>query len=199
MGTLGGLLHIHYIYFNTAVNFVSLSFYLLIHGKNAFGPPKIDEDSLIADPMNDAGNDLALAVHIVLVNNTSFRFADALHHDLFCCLRSNPSEVLWRNLIFNNITQFIFRVDGSRLFKSHLYERIRDYINHVFPHKDINIAPFTIYADPYILSCAIVFLICRNQSGFDGFNKQIFRYVPLFLQIIHGENQFFVHAELFPP
>src|SRR4051812_14000023 len=95
---------------------IFLCFRIETVGKYCLYFSKVDDQSApFSDPLDRSGDELMDAVSILFIDHIPFSTAEPLRDHLLCCLRCNPSKIMWCNLYGYPIAELTLRVNFSCL------------------------------------------------------------------------------------
>ncbi len=105
------LVHFQHVAFDPLILVQVFSRYLLAAWQRRFRLAQVDRYRLVVDALHGPGNQLAFTVDVRAIQHVTFRFADTLQDDLFCCLRGDPPEILRRRFDQHRLADRGFRAN----------------------------------------------------------------------------------------
>src|SRR5690606_3057995 len=105
------------VHFQAGARRVRFARDLLAGNELGFDAAQVDDDVALVHALHDAGDDVALAVGVLLVQQVALRVADALDDDLFGRPRRDTTEVPRRHFHLNYVADLVVGVDAARFFE----------------------------------------------------------------------------------
>ena len=177
------------------VDVVSLVGDLLLARKQGLDPVYVDDD-VASGPvhfLDDAHNEFAFLVGQRAVDVIALGLTDALHYHLFGRLCRDASEVGGGGFHSDDVAYFGLRVKLSSFFERDLGARVGYLLHHLFVSVNPRLTGLGVYLGPDVQRRAVIPLVSRNQSGFDGFQYHFRRKLPLVAELLYGQHQFVPH------
>jgi hypothetical protein len=175
---------------------------LLLARENGFGAAQVDDPAALVPPLDDAGDDLAHAVFVFLVNNALLGVAHALNDDLLGRLRGNAAQILHPHAEAHLVVQLHGRVVGAGLGQLDLRVRISQVAvrHHDFELIDLNIAGLVVIAHLHVRIFAEAAQHRGAHGVFQRFDEHIAVQALVFADLINGLFEFKIHLCLrLPP
>jgi hypothetical protein len=114
--------------------------------------PDIEDDRARLDPVDGAGDQLALAAGELVEDHVALGLAQPLEHDLLRGLGVDPPERFLIELLgLDHVSDLGVRIEGTRLLEGELGDRVLDLIHHVAGPEHANLAGLGVDPDVDVL------------------------------------------------